>query len=126
MYMAGLILFPAYKTWPNLADRSKWVGLPLMAAALIGASFANNVNHLLLTQGVLFALGGSIVYYPCLVFVDDWFIERKGLAFGVMWVSQSFLSILIHFLTLIKGWLGRGRPMYPLHYQLAFKCIWFP
>lgn len=126
MYMAGLILFPAYKTWPNLADRSKWVGLPLMAAALIGASFANNVNHLLLTQGVLFALGGSIVYYPCLVFVDDWFIERKGLAFGIMWVSQSFLSILIHFLTLIKGWLGRGRPMHPLHYQLAFECIWFP
>lgn len=87
MYMAGLLLFPAYKTWPKLADRSKWVGLPLMAIALIAASFANNVNHLLLTQGVLFALGGSVVYYPALVFVDGWFIERKGLAFGIMWVS---------------------------------------
>lgn len=89
MYMGGLILLPAYKTWPNLANISKWVGLPLMAAALIGASFANNVNHLLVTQGVLFGLGGSIVYYPALVFLDTWFIERKGLAYGIMWVSQS-------------------------------------
>lgn len=126
MYMAGLLLFPAYKTWPKLADRSKWVGLPLMATALIAASFANNVNHLLLTQGVLFALGGSVVYYPALVFVDGWFIERKGLAFGIMWVSQSFLSFLRHFLTLVKGWLGRCRPMHPIYHQLALACIRFP
>lgn len=126
MYMAGLLLFPAYKTWPNLADRSKWVGLPLMATALIAASFANSVNHLLLTQGVMFALGGSVVYYPALAFVDGWFIERKGLAFGIMWVSQSFLPFLTHPLTLIEGWLGRCRPMHPFYHQLASACIRFP
>lgn len=87
MYMAGLVLFPAYKTWPSLADRSKWAGLPIMAAALIGASFANKVSDLILTQGILFAIGGSIVYFPVLVFVDEWFIEKKGFAFGIMWVS---------------------------------------
>ncbi|ELR03521.1 hypothetical protein VC83_03396 [Pseudogymnoascus destructans] len=97
MYMAGLLLFPAYKTWPKLADHSKWVGLPLMATALIAASFANNVNHLLLTQGVLFALGGSVVYYPALVFVDGWFIERKGLAFGIMWGGSGAAGLCIPF-----------------------------
>ncbi|KFZ03856.1 hypothetical protein V502_10603 [Pseudogymnoascus sp. VKM F-4520 (FW-2644)] len=99
MYMAGLILFPAYKTWPKLAERSKWVGLPLMAAALIGASFANNVNHLLVTQGVLFGLGGSIVYYPALVFLDTWFIERKGLAYGIMWGGTGAAGLCIPFTT---------------------------
>ncbi|KFY72282.1 hypothetical protein V499_07568 [Pseudogymnoascus sp. VKM F-103] len=97
MYMAGLLLFPAYKTWPNLADRSKWVGLPLMATALIAASFANSVNHLLLTQGVMFALGGSVVYYPALAFVDGWFIERKGLAFGIMWGGSGAAGLCIPF-----------------------------
>jgi hypothetical protein len=126
MYMSGLILFPAYKKWPKLAERSKWFGLPLMAAALIGASFANNVTHLILTQGVLFALGGSIVYCPALAFVDGWFIERKGLAFGIMWVSQSSLSHLTHSLTLVKGWHGRFRPMHTLYPQLAPERIWFP
>ncbi|KFX93023.1 hypothetical protein O988_07036 [Pseudogymnoascus sp. VKM F-3808] len=102
MYMSGLILFPAYKKWPKLAERSKWFGLPLMAAALIGASFANNVTHLILTQGVLFALGGSIVYCPALAFVDGWFIERKGLAFGIMWGGTGASGLCIPF---ILNWL---------------------
>jgi hypothetical protein len=87
MYMIGVLLFPAYKRWPNLANRSKWAGLPIMAIAMIAASFASKVKHLILTQGTLYAIGGSIVYYPTLVFLDEWFIVRKGLAFGVMWVS---------------------------------------
>jgi hypothetical protein len=52
MYLAGLILFPAYKKWPRLANDSKWVGLPLMAAGLIVASFVSTVNDLVLTQYV--------------------------------------------------------------------------
>jgi hypothetical protein len=86
MYITRLMLFPAYKTWPRLADRSKWVGLSIMAAALIGASFANKVSEIL-TQGVLYAVGGSIVYFPVLIFVDKWFVERNGFAFGIMWAS---------------------------------------
>lgn len=89
MYMIGLINFPAYKRWPYLATRSKWVGIPLMAAGLIGASFAQEVNHLVLTQGVIYGLGGCIIYYPTLLYVDEWFIQRKGLAYGIMWVSVS-------------------------------------
>lgn len=87
MYMGGLLLFPAYTIWPRLADRSKWAGLPLMAAGLIGASFANTVRDLILTQGVLFGIGGAVVYFPVLVFMDEWFIKRKGFAYGIMWVS---------------------------------------
>jgi len=89
MYTAGLILFPAYKKWPGLASSSKWAGLPLMAAGLIAASFATEVNHLIPTQGVVYAIGGSIVYFPTLLFIDEWFIQRKGLAYGVMWASYS-------------------------------------
>jgi hypothetical protein len=86
MYMIGLIFFPAYKKWNGLAHCSKWAGLPLMAISLVAGSFATRVNHLILTQGVLYGIGGSIVYYPTLQFLDEWFIVRKGLAFGVMWV----------------------------------------
>lgn len=87
MYMAGLLLFPAYKKWPHLANTSKWLGMPLMSAGLIAASFANDMNHLILTQGVIYAIGGCIIYFPTVLFVDEWFIQRKGLAYGVLWVS---------------------------------------
>jgi hypothetical protein len=87
MYMSGLLLFPAYKKWPRLPNTSKWAGLPLMAAGLIAASFANSVNHLILTQGVIYAIGGSIIYNPTCLLMDEWFIQRKGFAYGVLWAS---------------------------------------
>jgi hypothetical protein len=90
MYMSGLLLFPAYKNWPRLARTSQWAGMPLIAAALVSASFANKVNYLILTQGAMYGIGASIIYCPTILFVDEWFIRRKGLAYGVLWVTLPF------------------------------------
>lgn len=90
MYMSGLIMFPAYKKWPSLANRSKWAGPPLMAAGLIGASFPRIENDLLMTQGIVYGIGGSIVYNPLILFIDEWFVQRKGLAFGILWVPPPY------------------------------------
>jgi MFS family permease len=97
MYTIGVLLFPAYKKWPSLATNSKWAGLPIMATALIAGSFANKVSHLVLTQGVMYAIGGSIIYYPTLVFLDEWFIQRKGLAYGIMWAGTGTAGLIIPF-----------------------------
>lgn len=60
-----------------------------MIAALFGASFASKVWHLVLTQGVLYAIGGALLYFPTCAFLDEWFVKRKGLAFGVMWAGAG-------------------------------------
>ena len=96
--MGGLALFPAYKIWPRLAETLKWAGMPVMAAALIGASFATKVDHLIATQGVIYAIGGSIVYYPTLIWLDDWFIRKKGFAYGVMWAGTGAAGLVIPFI----------------------------
>ncbi len=93
--MSGLVLFPAYKKFPNLANNSKWLGLPFMAIGLIAASFAQNVQHLVLTQVAIYALGGCIIYYPTLLYIDEWFIQRKGLAFGIMWAGTGAGGLII-------------------------------
>jgi hypothetical protein len=96
MYMIGVILFPIYRKWPHLKNRSACIGLPLIALSLLTASFAKSVWHLTLTQGILYGLGGSLVYYPTFLFLDEWFIRRIGFAFGVMWVSLlSQVSFII-------------------------------
>lgn len=97
MYLAGLILFPCYKRWPKLANTSKWAGLPIMAAALIAASFVTSVNNLILTQGALYGLGGSMIYYPTLLYIDEWFVARKGLAYGVIWAGTGAAGLIIPF-----------------------------
>lgn len=122
MYLIGVILFPAYNKWPRLANLSKWAGLPIIAVALVGGSFATKVNHLIATQGALYAIGGSLIYCPALVFLDEWFIERKGLAFGVMWVRDSNI-ILILSLTLV-GWERCRRACGTIYLKRPSRKVW--
>lgn len=98
MYTIGLVLFPLYKKWPILRNRSPYVGLPLVAISVIAASFANKVWHLILTQGVIYGIGGSLVYFPTILYVDEWFIRRKGFAFGIMWAGTGAAGLVVPFL----------------------------
>ncbi|CZR59257.1 related to monocarboxylate transporter 2 [Phialocephala subalpina] len=98
MYMIGLALFPAYKAWPHFASITKWAGIPLMASGLIGASFAQKVGHLILTQGAIYAVGGTLIYYPTLMYIDEWFIQRKGMAYGIMWAGTGVGGLTIPFI----------------------------
>jgi hypothetical protein len=47
------------------------------------------VTHLILSQGVGFGLGGCLAYTPSILFMSEWFCKRKGLAFGIVWVSGA-------------------------------------
>ncbi|KAF2262877.1 MFS general substrate transporter [Lojkania enalia] len=58
-------------------------------------SLAHNVTHLIVTQGVFYAIGGGLVYSPVIQFMDEWFVRRKGLAFGVMWAGTGIGGVLI-------------------------------
>lgn len=35
-------------------------------------------TRLILTQGVLYAIAGTVAYAPTILFVDDWFMGKKG------------------------------------------------
>jgi len=41
--------------------------------ALVAASFATEVWHLIVTQGFLYAIGGSLLYSPTMFYLDQWF-----------------------------------------------------
>ncbi|KAF8941460.1 major facilitator superfamily domain-containing protein [Dissophora ornata] len=59
------------------------LGTGVMALALILASFATQVWHLYLSQGVLFGIGASLVYYPAIGAPSHWFDAKRGLALGL-------------------------------------------
>ncbi|KAL8764773.1 MAG: hypothetical protein Q9209_007882 [Squamulea sp. 1 TL-2023] len=75
--------------WQHLRRPIIIVGHVLMVISLISASFANNVTDLIITQGVIYAIGRSLLYSALMFYVDQWFIARKGLAFGVMWAATG-------------------------------------
>lgn len=84
IYLSGPLMFGGLAYWPHLRKHATYAGLLCMTVSLIASSFANAVWQLLLTQGVLYAIGGSLLYSPTVTYVDEWFVRRKGLAYGVM------------------------------------------
>ena len=63
-----------------------------MCLSLALSSFSTNVTHLLLSQGIGFGIGGCLAYTPTILFMSEWFVKRKGLAFGVVWVSKRYCA----------------------------------
>ena len=89
MYLGSPFSFALLQRFPLYRRHCAVLGLFIMVIGLVASSFATRVSHLILTQGVLYAIGGSMLYTPTIIFLDEWFIARKGLAFGVMWAGTG-------------------------------------
>ena len=126
MYMSALFLMPVYIRWPGLRRRSTYIGLPIMVTALVLASLANSVWHLILTQGVMYAVGGSFLYYPTILFLDEWFVRRKGFAFGLMWVRTSPSPTSDDASDIYQGWNGSRRCLHSVRDDRHPGEIWVP
>lgn len=63
----------------------------MMSLSLAASSYATNVTHLALSQGVLYGIGGCLAFTPAIIFTTEWFVKRRGFAFGLVWVG-SYLS----------------------------------
>ena len=81
--------------WPSQRRNTSILGLALLTIGLVAASFATAVWQLILTQGLLYGIGGALVYNPFLFYVDDWFVKRKGLAYGVFWAGTGVCGTVV-------------------------------
>ncbi|KAL8874706.1 MAG: hypothetical protein Q9198_006846, partial [Flavoplaca austrocitrina] len=102
MYLDLPIVFGLLRRWPKYQRLSTTGGLIAMCLALGMSSFSNNTTHLIITQGVFYAIGGSFAYSPCILFIDEWFNKRKGLAYGIMWAGTGLTGAI---LPLVMEWL---------------------
>lgn len=64
MYISAPIVFAALLRWPRFQRYATFAGLFLLCLSLACSSFANTTNQLIATQGVLYAVGGGLVYAP--------------------------------------------------------------
>ena len=51
---------------------------------LVAGSFAKNLPSLILTQGIIYGVGFLIFYYPILSMVDEFWVTRRGMAYGLL------------------------------------------
>ncbi|KAF8862774.1 putative MFS monocarboxylate transporter [Acephala macrosclerotiorum] len=97
MYLIAPISLYILEAWPSVRRRSSFMGLFISSSALAAASFSTHTWHLILTQGVLYAIGGSLLYSPTTFYIDDWFKDKKGLASGIMWAGSGTFGLIFPF-----------------------------
>lgn len=97
-YFLAPVVIAMLQRWPSQRKNVSLIGLAIIVAALVAASFSKHVFHLVLTQGALYGVGGAMMYNPFVFYLDEWFIERKGLAYGIFWAGAGLCSAIIPFM----------------------------
>lgn len=86
------------KRFPRYQRLQIWIGWPMCIAGLLAASFATSVDGLIATQGVMYGLGFLILTYPIISMINEWWVARKGFAFGIFSASSGGVSIVLPFI----------------------------
>ncbi|SAL99686.1 hypothetical protein [Absidia glauca] len=63
--------------------RTMCIGTVVAPLGLILASFATQLWHIYLSQGILFGLGATFVFSPSIGLPSQWFVKRRAFATGI-------------------------------------------
>lgn len=75
------------------------IGTLLFFASLLAASFATQIWHLFLSQGVCFGLGMGFLYMPATAVLPQWFSTKRSLAVGLAASGAGFGGVVYNILT---------------------------
>ncbi|KAK7984974.1 major facilitator superfamily domain-containing protein [Apiospora saccharicola] len=95
MYLTAPLTFGLCRIFARWARWTPIVGLFIMSISLAASSFCDTVPQLIAFQGCLYAVGGGIAYAPCILYLDEWFVRRKGLAYGIMWSGTGIAGVVL-------------------------------
>ncbi|KAK8122077.1 hypothetical protein PG984_010747 [Apiospora sp. TS-2023a] len=98
MYLMMPLAFSALIKYPRLRRWCSPLGLAVTTSSLVASAYATTVGQLIATQGVLYAIGCGLLFSPTSLYLDEWFIERKGMAYGVMWAGKSAVGVVMPFM----------------------------
>ncbi len=82
--------------------RPKEIAVPgslLMSAGFLLASWSTHTWHLVLTQGLVYGVGSSMLYFPLVSVAPEYFDRRRGAAMGVI-LSAAGVGGLVYSLAI--------------------------
>ncbi|KAI1785384.1 MFS general substrate transporter [Ganoderma leucocontextum] len=97
-YMEPFLISCIYGRYPDYMNWGMRAGLALYFVSILGASFATQVTHLIVLQGVLFGISGGLLYVPIVRLIPEWFSERKDLAGGIIYAGGGFGGFVFPFI----------------------------
>ncbi|KAL4406138.1 Mch2p [Colletotrichum abscissum] len=78
--------------YPHYRRYMMWSGMVLVVASSIGAAFSTTAVQVIMTQGLMYGFSSGLLFAPCLSFVDEWFLKRRGLANGIFFGAPNIAA----------------------------------
>ncbi|KAL1742539.1 major facilitator superfamily domain-containing protein [Schizophyllum fasciatum] len=125
MYCAGTILHPAIVRYPHMRRPAVWVGAALCSVSLFGASYTTQIAALFGLQGVVYAIGGSLLYFSTIFYMNEWFYRLRGTASGIVFAGTAAGGLILPlvFPPLIANY---GAPKTLRIFSIAIACMLLP
>ncbi|KAH8673617.1 major facilitator superfamily domain-containing protein [Xylariales sp. PMI_506] len=129
MYLGTPLVIALCRLYPRQARWCTQAGLFFAALSIALSSFCDTVPQLVVTQGILFGVGGCFAYCPCVLYTDEWFIQRKGMAYGIIWSATGFggavLPLLLENLLSSHGFRTTMRIWAGVLFGISFPLAYF-
>jgi MFS family permease len=74
------------------------LGVGLLAAEYISASFSKKIRQLYLSQGILIGVGVGFVYVPSIAVLSQWFDKKRSLANGISSAGSGIGGLIFSFM----------------------------
>ncbi|KAJ7601179.1 major facilitator superfamily domain-containing protein [Mycena floridula] len=95
IYCSGVVVNSIITRYPYLRPTLSWIGSAMCLGSLFGASYTTNIVILIILQGILYAIGGALVYGPCISYLPEWFVHRRGFANGVIFAGTAVGGLVL-------------------------------
>ncbi|KAF5388983.1 hypothetical protein D9757_005084 [Collybiopsis confluens] len=125
LYLTSPIILPLINRYPWYKTHTMVMGLVLCVAGLVGAAYVESVQGLIITQGIMYSLGGSLLYFPITTYLFEWFSAKKGMANGVIFTGTGVGGVVTPFIVekLLQKY---GQKVTMLSLAAAFLVISIP
>ena len=100
MYLSMPFLFALFtKRWARRRRTAALCGAALASISFLLSSFSTHVWHLVLTQGVMAALGCALIYSPTTLSLGEWFnTSNRAVAYGAVLSCKNIVGSACPFL----------------------------
>ncbi|KAL2066173.1 hypothetical protein VTL71DRAFT_2244 [Oculimacula yallundae] len=83
-YLGGPLMTPLTIRYHAYRRHMVIFGALLCVLANVGASFGTHISVMVICQGVIYGIGFLIVSYAEFSMLNEWFVKKRGLAYGVL------------------------------------------
>jgi MFS family permease len=88
-YAVTIVVGPLCSRYREYRVILQYTGLLLAVLGILLSGFASKPWHLIVTAGIIYPIGATVLWMPIATLTFEWFAARRGLATGILYAGTG-------------------------------------